>query len=158
MKSVPGRIARAVVIALLLPVALAGCGGDDSDAQEAPAVSGGGTELDTWCAHAQAVEDQSLHLESVDPSDPPAVEAAVNALLAAQDEALEVVPFEIEADMVRVFDATSQLASLLARHNYDFDAVSEDADFEALTSDPNLVDASARLIAFNEEECGIVSS
>jgi hypothetical protein len=152
------RTAWKVAGALGIAAVLIGCSGAGSDGDQAAVTTGAGTEIDIWCAHAQAVEDQSLHLESVDPSDAGAVEAAVNALLAAQDDALGVVPFEIEADMARVYDATSQLAQLLARHDYDFDAVSEDADFEALTTDPNLVDASARLIAFNEEECGITSS
>jgi hypothetical protein len=144
--------------ALGIAAVLIACGGADSDVDEAAVTSGAGSELDIWCARAQTVEDRSLHLESVDPSDAAEVEAAVNALLAAQDDALGVVPFEIEADMARVYDATSELAHLLARHHYDFDAVSEDPDFEALTTDPNLADASARLITFNEDECGISSS
>jgi hypothetical protein len=107
-----------------------------------------------WCVAAQEVEDASSVLDSVDFTDPAAVEAAFTDALGLMESAMQFAPPELQDDLDVTLDGFNQLRDALIAVDYDF----LNADLSMLEdSDAIMQTASDNIEAYNEQVCGIVA-
>lgn len=111
----------------------------------------GGDDLDTWCAAARDVRDATAAMDSVDPTDPEAVEEALAEMIARSEAALDVAPAEIADDVRAVLGLVQELDRVLASADYDF----LEADPDDIVADGGADEANSRIAAFNADRCGL---
>lgn len=132
-------VAAAAPLALLLAAA---CGGDDG---------GGSASIESWCATAERLDEESSLLDDVDPFDPESIEAAYSEFRSLVEDARSAAPEEIRDDVATLADGVIRVDEELAAADYNF--LDVDISFmDELSAEMDA--ASTRLDEFNERECG----
>lgn len=167
-----GRLAK---LALTLALLAAACGGGDEGATTTDAPSGNGTEPaqttttaaptttaadisanpgDDFCAFITAYAEEVEQEFDVIGMSPAELEAAFTANLDAMNQARDLAPNELRADVELFVDAYGGFIDFLAEYDFNFLALTEEAlndpRLQAL-EDPALEAAGKRI----EEYCGI---
>ena len=115
-------------------------------------VAGPSTEFAEWCVLAADVDELGDQSDSVDYTDPVAVEAYLDELVPALESAADQAPDEIADAAATSADIAGRLRNALA-----------DADYDMLVADLSLIDeldaerdaAQQSIRTFNAEHCGI---
>jgi hypothetical protein len=136
---------RTALAAAVVVLAMAGCGGDDS----------GGASGASYCERATAAEDANDLANTVDQNDPAAVEAAVTEAVEAIRDAAEAAPEEIKADVELTLEGFEKLIALFDEAGWDIETATSDPRFAEVATDPTYQEASERVEAYNDQECGI---
>jgi hypothetical protein len=136
---------KRALLAVPLILAVGACGGDDDDA-------GGSSSGSDWCDMATQVEAQDNLFNEADFTDPDAVENAFTGARDLMEDAEDKAPDEIKEDVETVSNAFGTLVDELEQVDWNFmeldSAVLDDMGTE-------VQDASDRIAAYSEEECGI---
>lgn len=135
------RVAAAGVAASLLVVPLTGCSGSEAE------------PTTPWCVRAAGLLEAGSAVATVDRDDAGAVEAAYRDAADAADSAVAGAPEDLLDDLGTVRDATVDLADALAGHGFDLEAAAGDPVVVAITDDPAVEDAAARLEAAIRGRC-----
>ncbi|MBK9178078.1 MAG: hypothetical protein IPM45_00660 [Acidimicrobiales bacterium] len=125
---------------------LAACG-DDDDA--------GGGSVEEYCALAVQLDD--IGQQAGTASDPAEFERLVNEQYDLAQQAAEVAPEEIQADVQTLTDALGQVVDIGDATDWDIAAMSEDSDFLAISQDEAVTEAGDRVTAYDEQNCGLPS-
>ena len=144
------RIKALTPIAVLFVVALAGCssssGGDSATAKKAD-----------FCKLVVAfqVANNGLSNDVID-GDPAKAKAAVQQIIGQVETLQKRAPADVKLDVDTAAEFVAQFDTLMAKYNYDLNAVNSDsagaADFQALNSE-QVSAALARLGAYTKAEC-----
>jgi hypothetical protein len=137
-------MSKRVLLAIPLTLAFVACGDDD----------GGGGSAGGWCDVATEVQDQDQVFENMDFTNPDTIEEAFTSSRDLLDDAVDEAPEEIRDDVETVRDGFSTLVDELEAVDFDFmqldTAVLDEIGVE-------VQEASDRIAAYSEEECGIVA-
>lgn len=140
------RIGGLMSIGLMAAVTVVGCGSSGSSSAK-------------FCDLAERANAASDDLDGAfTDGDPDGLKDAMNDALDEFDAAKEAAPKEIQDDIEIVSDAQNELFDILKANDFDLEAAVADADFEKLTADEDIQDASDNLEEFLSDECGIESS
>jgi hypothetical protein len=135
---------KRVLLAIPLTLAFVACGDDD----------GGGGSASDWCDVATQVQDQDQVFEDMDFTNPETIEEAFTSSRDLLDDAVGEAPDEIRDDVETVRDGFATLVDELEAVDFDFmqldTAVLDEIGVE-------VQEASDRIAAYSEEECGIES-
>ena len=104
-----------------------------------------------WCDAAREVRDATLAMDSVDPTDPAAVEESLTVMIERTQAAAAVAPPEVADDVAAVLELMQQLDRVLAEADYDF----LEADPSGVVDEDGTEEANARIDAFNARACGL---
>jgi hypothetical protein len=130
----------------LLPLTLLACGGGD----DRPATA---KEGDAFCEAAEEAGETFDELDSLDFTDPDAVEDAIGDSVDAAKDVATIAPTDIKKEIDELVEVQEQFFELLEDNDFDFIAASADPDFEDLAADGE--DASDELEEYLEDKCGI---
>lgn len=139
-------MAKRVWSVVLPMLALTACSGDDDDA---------GSAAD-WCTIARQVAGADLAAAAIG-DDPASARAAFADLRVLFDRAADAAPDEIHADVDTVAEGVGRIAQIADGVDYDLAAADEAAMGEIDQTAAELGDASARIAAYTERECGIAA-
>lgn len=140
---------RTLALVPLLPVALVACGGEK-----------GGADGE-YCALIREYEDNNADFGSVfsDPSaTPETVKTGIDALLDAIGSLRDAAPDDVKADVDAVAGTIEQMAGLLEKYDYNFEALaaSDDvAELQAVFDSDEVAAAGERLDAYTTQVCGV---
>jgi hypothetical protein len=154
-----------IVVRKLVPivalVALAACSSSktsttsDTTVVKAPESTVSAADKDRYCTAAKATltatESFNAALASPGVTD---VKAAYEGYVAALEKLIAEAPAQLAADLTLTSTALKGLAPILAANNYNLVAALSGPDAQALFT-TDVTDASKRINAFNETECGI---
>lgn len=133
-----------VVSSLVSSLVLGACGGvDDGDAD--------GDGAAGWCEFGERIGEQDLVLESIDLLDPDAVRVGFESTAALYDEAYELAPDAIRADVAAIRDAFGVVEERLAAVDFDLLALDDNA-FDVFDAETDR--AGERIEAYGVERCG----
>jgi hypothetical protein len=135
---------------------------DESDDESS---SGGfsGDDSGDFCNYLEDAKDDVDELDLSEDLGPEALEDSFQKGRDALDGAVDRAPDEIRADVEKLSEYFGRLDDLLAEFDYSYTKLAQEAqsnpqavaEFEELTSDPDLEAATERLEAYTEEVCGI---
>lgn len=117
----------------------------DGSSNEAPSGDPG------WCAAARKVQEASLAMDVIDPTDPEAVEAAITLMLERAEAAAPLAPPELVADVGASLELMRRLDAALAEVGYDFVR----ADLSGVLDGGASSAANDRIEEYNAERCGL---
>jgi hypothetical protein len=132
----------------LLPLTLMACGGDDT-----PATA---KEGDAFCKAAEDASETFDEFDTVDFTDPDAVEDSIKDSVDAAKEVAAIAPTDIKEELNELVDIQTKFLEILEDNDFDFVAAAGDPDFEDLADDGE--DTSDKVEEYLEEKCGIEPS
>jgi hypothetical protein len=155
---VPFRALTCVTAAAI--VALGACGderepvADPDPPATAPAeedvAAAAPADLSAWCSAAELLQEAALAMDTIDPTDPDAVEAAITRMIDRTVDAAPLAPDEISEDVATSLATLRLLDAALI--DVDYEIVR--ADLTAVVAGGGSADADDRIAAFNAEHCG----